>query len=135
MIKTRSENAQWFHPNIIPNKHYIEVNPDSSDLGPILENMAKNPKDYLGIAEESTNWVMKNALTCHIELWIVNMLREYSTKLSFKLTQPSLPEFDNHWQQKPTYNTNYMDSIRRQYNHLYFQPEEHDYITSDFNDV
>jgi hypothetical protein len=32
--------------------------------------MANNPKDYMGIAEESTNWVMKNALPCHIDQWV-----------------------------------------------------------------
>ena len=78
---------------------------------------------------------MKNALTCHTELMIVNMLREYSTKLSFKITEPSLQEYIPELIKKEDYNTLYMDEVRKQFNHLDFDPEDHDYITSDCNDV
>jgi hypothetical protein len=69
--------------------------------------MAKNPDEYLGIAEESTNFVMKNALPCHIDLWIVEMLREYASHLTFKITEPSLPYFNDAWQYEPESNTNH----------------------------
>lgn len=86
LIKQETGNIQWFYPAIKPYVHYIPLQNDLSDIFEKLAWLKKNDSKAKSIAENATDFAIKNLAPEKIEAQFVQVLRNYADIQAFKPT-------------------------------------------------
>lgn len=76
ILRVKSDYVHWLDGVMKPNKHYIEVKPDLSDLQEVLEWCKKHDADCKKIAKRSFDFATKVLSSKYIQSSFVNILKK-----------------------------------------------------------
>jgi len=83
VLKQDFPYEQWYHSTVVPNKHYVPVKEDWSDLIEKIKWLQNNDDKAHEIALNSTDFIQKQLSPERIDGYIASVLNEYSKKVLF----------------------------------------------------
>lgn len=90
ILKQKSNNVQWFYPILKEGEHYINIEPDMSDMLDKIKWLLNNDAEAKKSAFSSSALIKKEITPEHLYLYWIHLLNEYSEAQNFDLTKPTL---------------------------------------------
>lgn len=78
LMKTETDQVEWFYNKIIPDVHYVSIKADLSNLVHKVQYLRENDTYAKNIAENASEFIIKNLLPENIQHDILSILSDYS---------------------------------------------------------
>ena len=82
VLKSESDNAEYWYSELVPWEHYIPFKQDASDLAAVIESVLKNETLLRYVAQKSTAFVLARLNPSRIMCYWGLLLREYAARMS-----------------------------------------------------